>query len=99
MRIDKFTAKLQEALSDAQSIAVGRDHHHLAPAHLVQALLRHLQAQRLLPAEYTVDTEANLDQSPADLLGPDAIRAIYGWGEKYTGNSQLPESLPVYRLL
>lgn len=40
MRIDKFTAKLQEALSDAQSIAVGKDHNHLAPAHLMQALLR-----------------------------------------------------------
>ena len=40
MRIDKFTAKLQEALADAQSIAVGRDHNQIAPAHLVQALLR-----------------------------------------------------------
>ncbi len=40
MRIDKFTAKLQEALSDAQSIAVGKDHHLLAPAHLIQAMLR-----------------------------------------------------------
>lgn len=40
MRIDKFTAKLQQALSDAQSMAVGRDHNSLAPTHLVQALLR-----------------------------------------------------------
>lgn len=40
MRIDKFTAKLQEALSDAQSIAVGKDHHHLAPAHLMLAMVR-----------------------------------------------------------
>ena len=40
MRIDKLTSKLQEALSDAQSIAVGRDHHHIAPAHLIQALLQ-----------------------------------------------------------
>ena len=40
MRIDKFTIKLQEALSDAQSLAVGRDHISLAPMHLVQALLR-----------------------------------------------------------
>ncbi len=40
MRIDKFTAKLQEALSDAQSIAVGKDNNQLAPAHLVQAMLR-----------------------------------------------------------
>lgn len=40
MRIDKFTAKLQEALSDAQSLAVGRDHNSLAPVHLVQSMLR-----------------------------------------------------------
>jgi len=40
VRIDKFTAKLQQALSDAQSMAVGRDHNSLAPTHLVQALLR-----------------------------------------------------------
>ncbi len=39
MRIDKFTSKLQEALSDAQSIAVGKDHNYLAPVHLVLALL------------------------------------------------------------
>ena len=39
MRVDKFTIKLQEALSDAQSLAVGRDHISLAPMHLVQALL------------------------------------------------------------
>jgi len=40
VQIDKFTAKLQQALSDAQSMAVGRDHNSLAPTHLVQALLR-----------------------------------------------------------
>jgi ATP-dependent Clp protease ATP-binding subunit ClpB len=39
MRIDKFTSKLQEALSDAQSIAVGKDHNHVAPVHLILALL------------------------------------------------------------
>jgi ATP-dependent Clp protease ATP-binding subunit ClpB len=39
MRIDKFTSKLQEALSDAQSIAVGKDHNYIAPVHLVLALL------------------------------------------------------------
>ncbi len=39
MRIDKFTSKLQEALSDAQSIAVGKDHNYVAPVHLILALL------------------------------------------------------------
>jgi len=39
MRIDKFTSKLQTALADAQSIAVGKDHNQIAPVHLVSALL------------------------------------------------------------
>ena len=39
MRIDKYTRKLQEAISDAQSIAVGRDHNWIMPQHLVLALL------------------------------------------------------------
>lgn len=39
MRIDKMTSKLQEALADAQSLAVGRDHNEIAPVHLMQALL------------------------------------------------------------
>ena len=39
MHMDKFTSKLQDAMSDAQSIAVGRDHNYLQPVHLVLALL------------------------------------------------------------
>jgi len=39
MRIDKFTSKFQQALSDAQSMAVGRDHSLIEPAHLLLALI------------------------------------------------------------
>lgn len=39
MRLDKFTSKLQEAISDAQSITVGRDHNLIMPQHLLLALL------------------------------------------------------------
>jgi len=39
MRIDRLTSKLQLALSDAQSLAVGLDHSAIEPAHLMQALL------------------------------------------------------------
>ncbi len=39
MRIDKLTSKLQTALADAQSIAVGKDHNFIEPVHLMQALL------------------------------------------------------------
>jgi len=39
MRIDRLTNPLQVALSDAQSLAVGRDHNNLDPLHLLQAML------------------------------------------------------------
>src|SRR5690606_34292212 len=39
MRIDRLTSKLQLALSDAQSVAVGLDHSAIEPLHLMQALL------------------------------------------------------------
>ena len=39
MRFDKFTTKFQQALSDAQSLAVGGDHQFIEPQHLLLALL------------------------------------------------------------
>ena len=52
MRMDRLTSKFQMALADAQSLAVGRDHQFIEPAHLLTALLdqeggtvRHLLAQ------------------------------------------------------
>ena len=39
MRPDKLTSRFQQALSDAQSLAVGRDHNMLEPAHVLAALL------------------------------------------------------------
>jgi ATP-dependent Clp protease ATP-binding subunit ClpB len=52
MRMDKLTSKLQLALADAQSLAVGRDHQFIEPIHLMTALLdqqggtvRHLLTQ------------------------------------------------------
>ncbi|MDE4540617.1 ATP-dependent chaperone ClpB [Pseudomonas sp. ITEM 17296] len=39
MRIDRLTSKLQLAISDAQSLAVGMDHPAIEPLHLVQALI------------------------------------------------------------
>jgi ATP-dependent Clp protease ATP-binding subunit ClpB len=39
MRFDKFTTKLQEALSEAQSMALGRDQQYIEPEHLLAALL------------------------------------------------------------
>ncbi|WP_428100120.1 ATP-dependent chaperone ClpB [Candidatus Rariloculus sp.] len=39
MRMDKLTSKFQLALSDAQSLAVGRDHQFIEPVHLMAALI------------------------------------------------------------
>ena len=39
MRMDKLTSKFQLALADAQSLAVGRDHPFIEPAHLMLALI------------------------------------------------------------
>jgi len=37
--MDKFTTKFQQALADAQSLAVGRDNQYIDPVHLLVALL------------------------------------------------------------
>ncbi|MFT4047055.1 MAG: ATP-dependent chaperone ClpB [Solimonas sp.] len=39
MRMDKLTSRFQQALADAQSLAVGRDHPAIEPTHLLSALL------------------------------------------------------------
>src|SRR5215469_5014507 len=39
MRMDKLTSRFQQALADAQSIAVGRDNNMLEPVHVMSALL------------------------------------------------------------
>src|SRR5690625_5204752 len=39
MRMDRLTSRFQQALADAQSLAVGRDHNLIEPAHLLVALI------------------------------------------------------------
>ncbi|WPC73573.1 ATP-dependent chaperone ClpB [Vibrio porteresiae] len=39
MRLDRFTSKFQIAISDAQSLALGRDHQYIEPVHLMVALM------------------------------------------------------------
>ena len=40
MRLDKLTTKFQEALAEAQSLALANDHAYIEPAHLLVAMLR-----------------------------------------------------------
>ena len=39
MRLDRFTSKFQVAISDAQSLALGRDHQYIEPVHIMTSLL------------------------------------------------------------
>ena len=39
MRMDKLTSKFQQALGDAQSLAIGKDHQFIEPLHVMLALL------------------------------------------------------------
>ncbi len=39
MRMDKLTSKFQEALANAQSLALGRDHQFIEPVHILLAML------------------------------------------------------------
>ena len=48
MRMDKLTTKFQEALSDAQSLALGKDHAYIEPAHVLVAMLQQQDGPKAL---------------------------------------------------
>jgi ATP-dependent Clp protease ATP-binding subunit ClpB len=48
MRLDKLTTKFQEALAEAQTLAIGGDHAYIEPAHLLVAMLRQEDGPRAL---------------------------------------------------
>ena len=48
MRIDKLTTKFQEALGEAQSLALGADHAYIEPPHVLVAMLRQEDGPRAL---------------------------------------------------
>jgi len=48
MRQDKLTTKFQEALADAQSLALGNDNAYIEPVHLLAAMLRQDDGPRAL---------------------------------------------------
>ena len=48
MRLDKLTSKFQEALSDAQTLALGADHGFIEASHLVVAMLKQDEGPRAL---------------------------------------------------
>lgn len=48
MRLDKLTTKFQEALGEAQTLALANDHAYIEPAHLLVAMLRQDDGPRAL---------------------------------------------------
>lgn len=71
MRIDRFTSKLQTALADAQSLAIGQDNSNIEPLHLFSALLNQ-QGGSIKPLLSQVGFNVNqfnnlLDKAIADL--------------------------------
>ena len=56
MRIDKLTSKFQEALADAQSLAVTRDNPYIEPVHVLTAMLQQDDGPKALLARAGVNT-------------------------------------------
>jgi ATP-dependent Clp protease ATP-binding subunit ClpB len=65
MNIEKFTTKFQQALADAQSIAVGRDHRFIEPAHVLLAMLDQQDAST---NQLLTRAGANVDQIRSGLM-------------------------------
>ncbi len=58
MRIDKLTTQFQQALADAQSLAVGRDNPYIEPTHLLAAMLAQPDGPKALLDRAGVNTAA-----------------------------------------
>jgi ATP-dependent Clp protease ATP-binding subunit ClpB len=85
MRMDKLTSRFQQALADAQSLAVGRDHNMIEPAHVLAALIDQAGGSvRPLLAQARVNVPA-LRQRLGELL--DALPKVKGQeGQLNVGN-------------
>ncbi|MDM7941294.1 MAG: ATP-dependent chaperone ClpB [Hydrogenophaga sp.] len=80
MRHDKLTTKFQEALSEAQTLALGADHAYIEPSHLLLALLRQADGPQSLLQRAGVNvpglakaTEAAMKRLP-EVQGQDQVQ-------------------------
>ena len=60
MRLDKLTTKFQEALAEAQSLALGHDHAYIEPSHVLVAMLRQDEGPKSLLARAGVNVNGLL---------------------------------------
>ena len=78
MRMDKLTAKFQLALGEAQSLALGRDHQFIEPAHLMIALLDQ-EGGGVRPLLAQADVNVNALRSELG-RAVDALPTVHGTG-------------------
>ncbi|WP_201532815.1 ATP-dependent chaperone ClpB [Psychrobacter ciconiae] len=89
MRFEKFTQKLQSAISEAQSLAIGRDNTGIDPVHLLAALLQEeatlaicQQAGASIPAlkngvAKALDNQATIANPTGEVnLNPDSVKVL-----------------------
>lgn len=89
MRFEKFTQKLQSAIADAQSLALGRDNTGIDPVHLLAALLQDeanlaicQQAGASIPAlkngvAKALDNQATIANPTGEVnLNPDSVKVL-----------------------
>jgi ATP-dependent Clp protease ATP-binding subunit ClpB len=89
MRLDKLTSKFQLAISDAQSLALGRDHQYVEATHLMLALLNQDGGSiRPILADLEIDINLLRSQLSTEL---DRISPVSGIG----GDIQLSSKLGI----
>jgi ATP-dependent Clp protease ATP-binding subunit ClpB len=87
MRLDKLTSKFQLAISDAQSLALGRDHQYIEATHLMLALLNQDGGSiRPILADLEVDLHLLRSQLSTEL---DKIPKVSGIGGDIQLSAQL----------
>jgi ATP-dependent Clp protease ATP-binding subunit ClpB len=69
MRIDKFTTHFQEALAEAQSLAIARDNPYVEPAHLLAAMLSQTEGPKALLDRAGANTAALKTAMEAAIAG------------------------------
>jgi len=65
MRMDKLTTKFQEALGDAQSLALAKDHAYIDPAHVLSAMLQQQDGPKALLQRAGVNMTALMSAASA----------------------------------
>ena len=91
MRMDRLTTQLQGAIADAQSLALGRDHNFIMPAHLLHVLLEQQGGTvRPLLLQCGVDVKA-LRQRITALL--DRLPCVEGVGGEVHVSNELTKLL------